>query len=461
MLFFIYLLLMILGVFFFFINKKEGSLIILLFFITNGFQLIPEAALESFPINKYIDYLLLYIILILFFMIVSNTEYFKHKDKFSSILVLLLIYMLYELISTIAKRDETAVNAIKVFRIHIFLGLYFIIRSIKMSILLKMMEIVFKITIVTAILYLLQIILHKQILSGTIDGFDSNFNNQIFRFRNVPLFLDFSLLYLLFFKTKIKFRSLLILLLLITLVAPMNRGPIIAFLAACSLFLLVTRKISKFFRYLIVGLIIGIAVWPLISYRFEKEDTGSDLTKAFSMNDYEDYESSENGSFSFRIALLLERMDYLYANPSKLITGIGLRHEDSPKTQTDFRFVVGAEKNNSSGIKVKQMIDTSDLVWATMIFRYGLLGVVLYLILFLYLLKAFYKDRRYSIAIVGFLLLSMYMINSFATDILIRPSTFFIFFIVSVVVQKLNRTENENTLKVNAINVKRFSNSYS
>jgi hypothetical protein len=76
----------------------------------------------------------------------------------------------------------------------------------------------------------------------------------------------------------------------------------------------------------------------------KKRKYRSDLTKSFfSMNDYEDYESSKNGSFSFVLHYCWKGWIICMLVLQNWITGI-IRHEDSPKTQTDFRFVVEKEK---------------------------------------------------------------------------------------------------------------------
>jgi O-antigen ligase len=218
---------------------------------------------------------------------------------------------------------------------------------------------------------------------------------------------------------------------LVGLIAPLNRGPIIAFVVVMALFLMVEGKVGSLVKYALIAVAIGALSWPILSRRFSKENASSDVKSSLQMRSYKNFNTTGGGSFEFRLLLLQERLDYILNHPQYIATGIGMRHEDSQKTFNQFHFYLGAIKvDKATDKKLIQQIDTTDLVWATMLLRLGFVGVALYLIMFFIMLKLFYERRKEPLSTIGLLLVAMYLLNSFASDVLTRPSSFFIYFLV-------------------------------
>lgn len=428
MVFLIALLLLFVGVFSFLRGNHILSLVVFVFFLTGGYQIFSEEHLSGFPISKFADFGLLYVLILSSILFTKRENFFAIDDPVAKAIFLLLVYMIIELLITVLTGQESFGNSFKVFRQYIFFGIYFILRQLKPNEIFSVLKVLFRLTAVLSVLYILQMVLKTQILTGTIESAGSNFESSVLRYRNVPVFLEFFLVWL-FFSDKIgRFKMPLIALFLLSFLLPMNRGPIIAFVVVSMLYMALSGRLSSMLKYSIVFFSVGLILWPFLSSRFVKEDTGGDLQKAFVIKDYQNYDSSDGGTFEFRIALLLERVDFLIKNPRYLITGVGMNHEDSPMTQQKFKFFIGAVKLDEGGQYVMQQIDTTDMVWATLILRYGALGLIIFLVVFYSMAKIFLRNIDYSAARVGLIVLGMYLINSFAADTLIRPTSFFMLF---------------------------------
>ena len=446
MIFAIFLILLALSVVLYSLNKKYYSFIIYSFFITNGFQLLSNQLINDAPISKIPDYGNFFIIFIVIIEALKSKNFFTIKNDFlAKILVVLLLYIILELFITVLFTDESFSYALKVFRQFTFLTLYFIIRKLNVKDLQNALKFISILTLITSLVYLTQIVFKTQILQGQIDGIEGNNVDSGTRYRNIPIFIDFFLIISILTK-KQNFTSLFKLgIFLVVLVASLNRGPIIALGIVVFAYFLYEKKHIQFVKYSIISALVLLISWPIISDRFEGGNSKSDIEGALSIRNFEDYEvGSTEGTFTFRMALLLERIKYFEENPQKLLLGVGLLHEDSPNTESNFHFVIGADKFDVKGGRLKQQLDTTDLVWATMLLRLGLVGVVIFIILFIHLFIYFKQNRKLLLGASGFLLIAMYLINSFATDILIRPSSFLIYYLVYAIIKNFKLfKENE------------------
>jgi len=143
-------------------------------------------------------------------------------------------------------------------------------------------------------------------------------------------------------------------------------------------------------------------------------------------------------TFTFRIAVLYERNQYLWDNPKKLLLGGGLMPEDSPKTD-NLNFKVGLLNDNESRIT---QVDCGDISYSSMLFRLGYLGTASYLLLLIYLSVYFYKKHNHKYGLVTFLFWIMTFGASFFSSNLLLPPTYLLPLITYFIIQK---TEQEKT----------------
>ena len=427
-------LLLIAGVILFFKRDMLSSIAIFLFFLTDGYQLMPESLLADSPINKYADFALLYILIICAISGIRRKSFFAASDPLTKFIYLMLGFMLVQLIITVGLGLETFAYSFKVFRQFLFLLSYFVLRTLSVRDISRIIRYSFYLTLFIGILYVMQVVLNMQILAGKVDDLGS-ITSEKARFRNLPLFTDFFLFFLIFTKVFKKWRVPALILLVICFILPMNRGPIFAIGLVFCIYYLKEGKVKNLVKYALILTTVFLIAWPFIADRFTKTGSGSDISRALSLRGSEGYDENEGGTFDFRIALFLERGEYIFSHPQQLLFGVGMRHDDSPFTERDFRFFIGTMKVQD-GNTIKQQLDTPDLVWAPIIIRFGLVGMALYIMFYITLMRFFYKNRENKLALIALLLIGMYIILSFATDILVRPITFYIITLCYVAVNK-------------------------
>ena len=139
---------------------------------------------------------------------------------------------------------------------------------------------------------------------------------------------------------------------------------------------------------------------------------------------------------SFRVLLLIERVDYMLKNPDYLFFGIGTRHEDSPATQRDFSFILGTLKQDGS----HGQISSSDLAWLNPLMRFGLIGISLFIYLSYLIIAYLYKNRKRSaIAMSAFLFYVLLIAISLKNDHLYGNMQLFFVFLLIEYIRKTNR----------------------
>lgn len=221
-----------------------------------------------------------------------------------------------------------------------------------------------------------------------------------------------------------------------------SRGVITSLVAAFTLFYYKRLYKVKYILTFIVCVLIGIYCYDNFlqetfdrrGHTFVEELTAIfDLHSLYDFNSYyaqggmEVFDFNENSTFAFRISLLLERFFYLLQHPQYLLFGVGSIAEVSPNNR--FSFILGTVNDlYKSGYC---MIDSNDIMWSSIVLRYGLSGIFFWI---LFLRKSF------KVAIVNInssiycKLLSVYLyffiFNSFGSDGVIRPANMLIFYLV-------------------------------
>lgn len=113
------------------------------------------------------------------------------------------------------------------------------------------------------------------------------------------------------------------------------------------------------------------------------------------------------GNMTFRLYILEERYEYIKKNPIHYIFGIG------NVVENDFKDVFNIGLYNKDGDIIQ--LDTGDIAWPLIILRLGMLGLVLYLILFFRFISIFITHKKDMIALSsGIFLISNVLIISFA-----------------------------------------------
>ncbi len=452
-------------------DNKVTSTFIFLLFLLNGFGFFHEEWMKGMFINKYYDFAIFYILYILlkykitFFF--SNTIYWLFG--------LLVLYCTISFIFTIVTGTEIFSFSLRVYRVY-FLYLSFVVfRGLNKQQLKKILYLTCLLTVIAAIVYVTQP-LHKLPILGRMKDFDSFLleGGEYVRYRNIPELLYFVMCFTLIIFKLSNIRSVLLFSLCgMSIVLTQHRAVMLGFVAIFGIYLFISRHMGKLLQFSVLGLVGFALVGSMIITRFnvekgkERTTTFEDIENVFTM-DYRTAALSgyddEGGTFAFRVLLFVERFDYYLKHREYMLTGVGMRHADSPYTTRDFNFVLGSMKvNPDTGIWEPAQITSSDLVWFTPFMRFGLLGLFLYVLTTCRMVVFFFKHRNYGIVTMSaFLYYVFLIIISMKNDMLFAYKQLALLFLLIELIEKTdvqNAVECHNLLDFNLLDLKGMTSS--
>jgi hypothetical protein len=281
---------------------------------------------------------------------------------------------------------------------------------------------------------LFQILLGQAILQSSNESFFEDINFT--RFYNSPKLLDFSLAFCLFkfpFSFNPKFRYLFIAVFILTIIGPLHRGYILAWLFVSFIMLLIFIPNYLKLGYSFIGLffIFLLNSVGILKYRF------SNIIEEFSVlsDIYSNKINIDVNTFSYRLSHLSERMSYLNSEFIYWIIGIGFVDESSPEVfKLPFKYGLVSQE---TGLLVK--VYTPDLVWSMLFLTMGYIGSMVYLnIFFQSFRKLVFRKWSNSYSKILFVLIMMALITSFTSNYLINPVFFVSYLLVIVLVEKSN-----------------------
>jgi len=427
-------------------DYKVPALIIFFFFITSGFNLIPEEIMTNKLFSKGMDYA----ILIIGGIVIVDSFCIKSYLKPDKLFWFIFVFYMFLAICVIYNKYVIGVGwkeIIRTARYNVLWIAYLVFRNLPKEKLHLLLKWLFSITVFCSTLFLLQIILNTRILNDAMKVYIQLFGMKIPRFYNQPDMLQiftFMAIYFNPYKGKIKIITAIILIL--ALLGAFHRSLVIAFFAAISIGYVICLPRIKRVVILTSVAIIGLFFIVFWGYQFANSRTIKDIAIVTSGNvaaidDLEiDMDDLQNSTFTFRIAHLLERNQYILDHPKSMLFGVGLMTEDSKLTDKMFDFHIGLIEETLGG-KIAQL-DTGDISYSILFMRYGYLGALLNLSLYIFLMGYFYKNRQDSVELFSFVYFVVVIIISFFSHILILPVTFLLPLITYSVVKK-NKSEHE------------------
>lgn len=432
-------------------SSRKYGVIAFFFLVSDGFNFLSQKSFSGFPINKVSDYAIFFLIAIILLFILNKKNIIKPATESFKWIYVLFGYLTIIFMVTVMIGAEYYNYSLQTWRKYILFLSFIILQPLSTKDLQWVFKCIIGITMFTTFLFVLQPITHIQFLArDTMAEITSN-NAFSMRYRNIPYLTYFCLIYysinVRFYKIKDVF---LLLLCLSALVITQHRGIILGYAFCIVLYLLYKRKASQVIAYGIIGSIMLFISGSFILERFNEADTANDFTTLINMdfknvNAYK--EISGEGTLTFRIALFLERAEYLVTHPKNLMTGIGMRHEDSPKTGNDFSFLIGSAKY-SNGFWIPMQLTSGDLVWLDPFFKFGLIGLGLYIWITILFAKFYYVNKGKSLfhdsALFFYLLL---IIISLKNDILFDKSCLFMIFLTTMII--LRNNTNEKRIRIN------------
>ena len=425
-------------------GKRILSTILFFFFLFDGFQIIPEKFFETgMGISKSTDFALLYII-ILFIYGIINTKDFIPINKLALLLGGYLLFIVCLIGISYYTYHIPFVEIIRTSRYYLFALSYFVLRRLTKEEISSILKILFCIVIFQSILFTIQGFTGIALLIGA----ESHKSAKLItRFYNSPLMLYFFVFYGIFnnpFTGKYKYISALIC--IVCVYMPLHRSLTISFILILILGLFLKMgKIKQFINYLPMLLLCVIPLVAVMGAQLASRtmnDINSVTTGAFV--DIEEIELGEESTLLFRIAHFYERYMHILEKPIETAFGSGLMAEESNYTNKKFDFIVGLE-NEKTGEIVQ--LETSDIAWSNLIIRYGIIGTLIYLTIYISIMIFYYKHRKVRYALSTFLYLLLLLFTSITSNqlyyvyMLVFP---LMFFDMTLEKNNPNLTNNEN-----------------
>jgi hypothetical protein len=429
------------------LDYKIPALLLFFFFLTSGFYLIPEEITTFVFISKGQDYAFFILFGIVTIDGIFIKKYFK-PDEYTKYLIVfgsfLLICILYSKFFVGLGWGEV----IRTCRYHFFWMAYFVFRNMERVQLERLLKYLFDITVVLSFLYVLQIVIGETIFIDVGSPEMEIFGIKVERYYNQPNiihFFSFMAIYNNPYKGPKKIITLM--LLVLAMVGALFRSLIGFFILA-----IVIGSIIRLPRLRRIQVVSILSFFMLITVvysgtKFVRSKTFVDLQRVASgdfMDTDIDITDMADATFTFRMAHLIERNQYLLEHPKAMFLGAGLIPEDSKKVDTMFDFKIGlvAELLNRT-----TQLDTGDISYSILFLRLGYLGTLLNLSLFIYLMVFFYKNKENKYGISSFLYLIVVFGSSFFSANLTLPLIFLLPLISYCIIKKTpveNDTEREH-----------------
>lgn len=389
-------------------SKKYYSIVVFYFILSGWFGLSGRIVGDD-RIFKAYDFCIIYILLlsiihrnIIKLQIIGN--YGKYLKIFLLTHALLLIY-------TITMGYESAPMAIKNIRSVLLYTAFFPMLIYKKNDMEKAFRFIVVVEILLGVNFLLQyagIFILKSYDEIRMDGGQE-------RFLNVPVWFLFYLIYITVTKQKIRGKYFWLCFFGSLLILPMSRMRVLFFCGAiCYYYIVLRHEIKRFLKIGTIAAVIAVALSPFLLARVNSKSTNvsmmDDISFALTNKNFSNYNSDEAGTLGFRISMLAERVYYLIDHPEYLLSGVGLRHEESPNCYRNFNFMLGTYSENMPNLKAE--LHSVDNNWVFICIEMGLIGVILYLSLMFVVCKTLYNNRENEIILSGYLYMLIYSFGS-------------------------------------------------
>ena len=433
----------LLSLYYYLRDNKGATFFCLTALVTNSFGFVDP---EGIPI-KSMDVVLVFTFITLIAGRLKSKYYFIVKgDPIALIILIIIAYTLLIFIGTVAFKIESPSNALKVVRPFFAYLLYFYVRTFTRKDFLNYVKILFVASVIQGVFYYLQL-LGVNVLSGRVD--EAETTGEITRYANYPIFAPFFVIYFLITHKESFARKLFVIVFFgMMLILGQMRGVIIALVLVIGMFFLLERKL-KYVGYIVAGVIAyQLVIAPMFEYRTRnaQESTWTEIINVVKdpTNVYEDFTTgSSSGNFSFRIAILSERIIYIFQHPKYIPFGVGCIHEES--SANTFEFQLGtANDRYEDGIG---MLSSADIAWVGLLMKFGFLGVSLFLILFYLWARTglpYVRKSRNSLFITASLMVVSSFMISFDGDNISRVSAIMTTIFYLAIVYKYNHDKKDD-----------------
>lgn len=431
----------------FYLNSKyrHYSLVLYIGFLNGemgGYNILTNQIIGM----KNIDLALLFTFVVIFLNISESKRIVsKIPSNINRLVKYFLLFILCSIFFSLVHYEFPLFAVLRGARSYMLILSLFVFNCFTIKDIYNAFRIILNITILTAVLYILQIVIGKPIMPYAWDYYKDETTGLI-RLYNMPVFLTFFTL-LSFTKNNIINKNLLLcrIILVLAVFCTLGRTMIVTTLLGIVMISLMNRGIGSLWKIFLLFIILLYPLYGTLSSRFADSGTTNDIQRVKDA-DYMDYHGGE-GTFIYRIAWIYERWDYLEDRPlSEKIFGLGLIGEGESEIYKRYNFQVGL-KNDKGQVA---QLSTPDTAYGDMLTHLGILGGILNISIILYLIFYFFKNRRiHSLASLSFCSLMILLITSISGSLISNPKNITIYFLVLIFIVKNKELRNNEHKNIN------------
>ncbi len=399
------------------------SYVLYLSFLSNGYRVLIDNVIGA----KNQDLAIIYTFVIGFYLLLNGRFKFPRLPMFRW-LVAFMVFLVFSVFFSLMYYGFTPYQVLQGGRGWLLIFCVPILIRMSSKDFNRVIMIMAYITLITAAIYIAQIVLGRPILPYHLQDWKFDTSTGLIRLYNSPPFLSFFLV-LSFVHTKM-FRAIWVwrAIFFIALICTLGRTSIFATILMVLVATWMQGGATRLIRIGVVLMILLIPFADIVTDRFQGANTNMDLQVA-SEGGYEDYSSSSGGTMTFRLALLYERANYLVHRPIlEQIFGMGLISDSQPIVQRMYHFNLGLS-NVETGNTTQ--LHSPDIAWVNTVCGLGYGGTAIYLGFLISMTIFFFRRRRrnYFFTAIAAMSLCSYII-SFAGSGLSECRTLAIYFMV-------------------------------
>lgn len=434
-------LLLLIALLLYYSHKRAESLLLFFVLLFKGMYLIPLASDGI----KTIDLSLIYIFVILLsHLLLGDITFFK-GDKIVRLINYLLLFFLCSIFFSFSYYNIPIGKTLIVVRGYMYILAYFIIRGLSYKECQRLLTLLAVLTFVSCFLYCAQLPLGRPllVLNHEMNTDTSKFGG-LMRYTNFPPLRNM-FIYLSFFAVGYYSKFVTFMwqraIFLLALILPFGRGALFSVVVPLLLGVFSNNK-----KMIITIIVFSILAFPLLSIVLESFSEGRntmDDLQLIADGGYVDYTTgykADSTSFTYRIAWLYERLRYIMNKPIiEWFFGLGLISEQDPLASQMYRFYVVDYGNQSENF---QLLYSADIGYGNFITRFGILGTIAMMAIWIYLFKLFYRHKSNVLMMSALLLLIENFLETFASRGVSETSAMVPFFLLLVYYNKqqaLNR----------------------
>ena len=388
-----------------------------------GFGLTTDAVLGV----KNKDLAIVYTFLVSVYLLLQG-QYKLPRIKFMRWFKVFICFLICSIVFSYAHYGFSFFQILQGGRDYLLLFSLPIIIKIKPCELARLMPILLWVTAITSVLYIMQIIFGQPLMPYSFEpGIDAT--TGLIRLYNIPPLLGFFLALTFvvpeYFGKRV---NVLRVVFFVALICTMGRTGIFSDLMVVMLSMLFLGKASKLMKTVTIVGILFVPFIGMISNRFEKGGTDSDISTVLS-GGFSDYGSGDGGTMTYRIAWIYERAEYLANRPiGEQIFGLGLISDSQPLVHRMYNFHLGLREKDTG---LPTQLSTPDIAYGNILSKLGFGGGAIYLSMLVSLAIYLFKKRKANaMSVVCSAMIILAFAVSMAGTTLSQPQNLVIYFLL-------------------------------